>query len=314
MKKTNDGNSPVPRHLDAADLISYLDGEVVRTEQDYARSHLESCWTCRSKLLAMQNNIEEFLRRRKQMLPTEIPPSSPAVAQFRRRLAQRTSVPASLRFRVSNWLRVSQLHQLLPDFSFSQYKKQALATSLVGVIVFFTVVDPFNWTGVSAEQLLNRADTYEFLNELPAGKVVRAKLRIDRIALSTKTEKQIGQIEMARDSLTSGTYVSAQLASGITLKQTLRDSDKPSDIKLLTSDFNPVTSEYFKTRDWLPQISVSSYRLLISGRGLNKNEGAFTAYHDDTYELHHPFSAAHGSGNYRDGAVSERTEITPQKV
>lgn len=296
MKKTNDSNNPVPRHLDSGDIISYLDGELVHDEQDCARAHLESCWSCRSKLLAMQNNIEKFLNLRRLVLPHEVPPSSPAVAQFRRRLAEHASVPSSLRLRVTNWLRASQLHLLLPDFSFSQYKTQTVAVALVGLVLFFTLADPFNWTNVSADELLNRAGAYEFLNEQPAGKVVWTKLRIERIALSTKTGTQIGQIETARDSLTSGIYISAELASGATLKRTLRDSDKQADIRLVTSDFDPVTSEYFEAQDWLPQISISSYRRLISGRGLKENDGAFTAYHDRTYELHHPFSAAHSSG------------------
>src|SRR6266403_1764973 len=104
MKTTNDGKNPLPRHLDDADLISYLDGELTRGEQEYSRTHLESCWNCRSHLLAMQDSIESFLRVRKQILPTEIPPSSHAVAQFRRRLAQHTSVPVSSRMRLTNWL------------------------------------------------------------------------------------------------------------------------------------------------------------------------------------------------------------------
>src|SRR5437879_2835540 len=115
MKTTNDGKNPVPRHLDDADLISYLDGELTCAEQDYARTHLESCWNCRSQMLAMQNSIESFLRVRKQVLPTEIPPSSQAVAQFRRRLAQHASVPVSLRLRLTTWLNVRSWRELLPD-------------------------------------------------------------------------------------------------------------------------------------------------------------------------------------------------------
>src|SRR5258708_22097702 len=156
MKTKNDGNNPVPRHLDDADLISYLDGELTRAEQDYARTHLESCWNCRSQLLAMQTSIESFLRVRKQVLPTEIPPSSPAVAQFLRRLAQHASVPVSLRLRLTTWLNVRSWRDLLPDLRLVlRYKKTALASALVSLVLFFTLVDPFNWNRVSADDLLD---------------------------------------------------------------------------------------------------------------------------------------------------------------
>jgi hypothetical protein len=297
MKTTNDGKNPVPRHLDDADLISYLDGELTRAEQDYARTHLESCWNCRSQLLAMQNSIESFLRVRKQVLPTEIPPSSPAVAQFRRRLAQHASVPVSLRLRLTNWLTVRSLRDLLPDFNLIlKYRKTAFASALVVLVLFLTVVDPFNWNRVSADELLNRADAYEFLNELPAGKVVRARVRIDRIALSTKTEAKIGEVETAKDDLTSGIYVSAKLASGAIRKETLPDSDHLTGADFFTKDLKPETARYLNIQNWLPQVSVSSYRRLIAGRGLSRNDGAFTARRGDSYELHHPFAPSHASG------------------
>src|SRR5258708_18444001 len=137
MKTKNDGNNPVPRHRDDADLISYLDGELTRAEQDYARTHLESCWNCRSQLLAMQNSIESFLRVRKQVLPTEIPPSNPAVAQFRRRLAQHASVPVSFRLRLTNWLNVRRLRHLRADFHLIlKYRKTSFASALVVLVLF----------------------------------------------------------------------------------------------------------------------------------------------------------------------------------
>ncbi len=225
MKTTNDGKNPVPRHLDDAELISYLDGELTRAEQEYARTHLESCWNCRSQLLAMQNSIESFLRVRKQVLPSDIPPASHAVAQFRRRLVQHASVPVSLRLRLENWLSVRRWDLLLDFNLILKYRKTAFASALVVLVLFFTLVDPFNWNRVSADELLTRADAYEFLNEQPAGKVVRTKVRIDRIALSTKAEDKIGEVETAQDDLTSGIYVSAKLASGAIRKETLPDSD-----------------------------------------------------------------------------------------
>ncbi len=315
MKTKSDGNNPVPRHLDDADLISYLDGELTRAEQEYARTHLESCWNCRSQLLAMQTSIESFLRVRKQVLPTEIPPSSPAVAQFRRRLAQHASVPASLRLRLTNWLNVRSWRDLLPDLRLVlRYKKTALASALVSLVLFFTLVDPFNWNRVSADDLLNRADVYEFLNELPSGKVARARIRIDRIALSTKTETKIGEVETTQDDVTSGIYISAKLASGATRNETLPDSDKLTGADFFTKDLKPETAKYLNGQNWFPEVSVSSYRRLIAGRGLSRNDGAFTARHGDTYELHHPFAPPHASGITETVLFLSTEDYAPQGV
>src|SRR5204862_7304118 len=113
MKSLNENG--VPQHLDDADLISYLDGEMLRADQEEARAHLESCWNCRSGLLAMQNNIEKFLQLRKEIASADLPPSNAAVSQFRRRLALHSATPVSLRMpfrmRLANWRR------LFPDFS-----------------------------------------------------------------------------------------------------------------------------------------------------------------------------------------------------
>jgi hypothetical protein len=297
MKTTNDGKSPVPRHLDDADLISYLDGELTRAEQEHARTHRESCWNCRSQLLTMQNSIESFLRVRKQVLPTDLPPSSPAVAQFRRRLAAHASVPVSLRLRLTNWLSVRRWRDLLPDFNLIlNYRRTAFASALVVLVLFFTVIDPFNWNRVSADELLNRADVYEFLHELPAGKVVRTKVRIDRIALSTRAEKKIGEVDTARDDVTLGMYISAELASGAIRKETLPDSDKLTGVDFFTNDLRAETARYLDAQGWFPQVSVSSYRRLIAGRGFKGNDDAFVTRYGDTYELHHPFAPSHASG------------------
>lgn len=296
MKTTNDGNA-VPRHLDDDELISYLDGELSRAEQESARTHLEGCWNCRSRLLAVQNSIESFLRLRKQVLPPDIPPSGAAVAEFRRRLSQHASAPVSLRLRLPQWLRPSPWGNLVPNFSLiSSHRKTALATGLAGVVLIALLIDPLGLSRVSADELLTRAGSYEFLNESPGGKVVRARVRLNRIALSTHVETKIGEIEMAEDSLTSSVYVVAQHASGATDKTTVPDRNKSTSINFFASDYPPATAIYLTAQQYFLEVSVSAYRRLIAARGFSGNDGASVARHGDVYELHHPFSSAHPSG------------------
>ena len=297
MKTTNDGRTPVPRHLDDADLISYLDGELSRDEQEYARTHLESCWNCRSKLLAMQNSIENFLRVRKQVLPPEIPPSGAAVAQFRWRLFQHASVPVTLRLRLTTWLNSARWRELLPDFSpLLRYRKAALATAFTVVVLMVVLVDPLHWNRVSADELMARADAYEFLHESPSGRVARATVVIQKINLETNTEKQLGHIETDDDSLSSAVHLETELASGVVYKMTVHDRDKLSGLGVFSGDFDPATAGYLNAQSWFPRVTVSSYRRLIADRGFKGNDGAFITQEGETYQLHHPFVNKHASG------------------
>ena len=322
MKTTNDG-SPLPRHLDDDDLICYLDGEVTRAEQDFARTHLEGCWNCRSRLLSVQNSIESFLRLRKQVRPPEVPPSTAVMAQFRRRLSEHRTVPAGVHLQFRRWLRSlvsspferSSSGRLLPDLSLiSIYKKTALASALAVVALVTLLFDPFGLNQVSADELLSRAGAYEFLNESPSGKVVRARVRVDRIAVASHLETKIGEIELAEDSLTSSVHISAHHASGGTDQETLSDREKLSEVNLFAGEFIPVTARYLTVHSLFPQVSVSAYRRLIAGRGLAGNDGAFTAIKGDTYELHHPFPAAHSSGITETVLVLNAQSYAPRAI
>lgn len=294
MPTKSDGNGAVPRHLDEVDLISYLDGELEHAEQQNARAHLEGCWNCRSELLAVQNRIENFLRVRKQILPEELPPSGPTLNQFRRRLNEHQSAPVSARLslRFGLWLR-----SFLPDLTpIRTYKKTALATGLAFIVLFALLVLPSRLNQVSADELLTRAGSYEFLNETPSGKVARTRVRLDRISLSKRSEKKIGEIDLAADSLTSSVYVAGHHASGAIDKRTVSHRDQLKDVNFFDSDFSPSASSYFAAQGYFPDVSVQAYRLLIGGRGLAGSEGAFTKRRGDLYELHHPFASSHPSG------------------
>ena len=312
MKMTNDGNYPVAQHLDEADLIAHLDGELTVDEQDYARTHLESCWSCRSRLLGVQNSIESFLRVRKQVMPAEIPPSGPAIAQFRRRLTQHSAVRPPLRQHLTNWWRASW-----PELSFNfalKHKKATLGTALAGLVLLFTIIDPFDWNRVSADELLTRADAYELLHELGAGKIVHAKVRIDRISLATRAENRIGEIETMQDERTSAVYVSAQYASGASRKDLVPDRDRVAIVRPFIADMNPTMANYLSVEGWLPQVSVSSYRRLISGRGLSGGDGTFAIRRGDTYELHHAFVPAHASGITETVLVLNAQSYAPEGI
>jgi hypothetical protein len=343
--KTNDGHGALPRHLDDSDLISYLDGESTREEQDHARAHLESCWHCRSQLASVETSIEAFLRVRKQVLPEEIPPANVTLAQFRQRLTQHNNAPVSFSVRLlrainsnrfshraatpkrelgvdqaANW--EGHKRNAAPLFCWASWlavftmghRKSVLATILIVTTAGVFLVDPFNWTRVSADDLLNRAGTYEFLNATSSGKVIRARVRIDRIALSTNSEKKIAEIETDKDSASYKVLVSTEDVSGAIYKEVVEDGDNLSSISGFGSELSSTTAKYLESQQWFPQVTVASYKKLLAGRGLNGNDGAFVVLRSNSYELHHPFVPSHASGITETVLQLNSQDYAPQRI
>ena len=56
-------------HLNDAQLVAYLDGELSRSEMDAARSHVGSCWSCRSRVVEVQAGIDNFLHVIRAQVP-----------------------------------------------------------------------------------------------------------------------------------------------------------------------------------------------------------------------------------------------------
>jgi len=299
------GNGSAPHHLEDADLISHLDGELEAAEQDYARAHLEDCWHCRSRRQAIQNSVESFLRTRSQIMPAEFPPAGPAVAQFRHRLAQHRA--AAVSFHLGHWLRsISPLRlrrgkdrqSLGLLWSLTQswtYRKTAVASLVAVLALVLALLDPFKWNTVSADELLTRAGAYEFLKERPSGKVIRIKTQLDRINLTTRVEQNLGLLESNEDSLSNAVFVSQATSNGVIRTQAITDRDQPGSTVAFTSEFSAATATYLSEEGWLPHVSVALYKRLIAGRGQNSSEGASVTRDGSAYQIHHAFAPGHPS-------------------
>ncbi|HKO42988.1 MAG TPA: hypothetical protein VJU84_06855 [Pyrinomonadaceae bacterium] len=315
MKKTNKGDQSVVKHLDDADLISHLDGEMTVEEQFHARTHLESCWTCRSHLNSVQSSIEKFLRVRKQIVPAELPPGGPALSHFRRRLAQHDSMAAPLRHQLMNFLRQTFARDAVSGLAFGfQLNKALLGVAIAALVVLLTVVIPSDWSKVSASELLQRAGNYELLNEVSSARIVRARVRIERIALTTGTHKNLGEIQTANDNSSFAMYVVEQESSGVVQQKLISDRTNIVDAAAFVADFNPATADYLSVQGWLPQVSNSSYKRLIGGRGINGDDGVIAVHRGDSYELHHPFAAAHPSLISKTVFVIDANNYSPRSV
>jgi hypothetical protein len=200
MKTKHNNDGAVPRHLEDDDLVSYLDGELSREEQEQARLHLESCWGCRSLLNVAQSSIENFMRLRQEtLLPGDLPPSGPAIDVFRRRLAEHNASAqgqarfsldfARVRLALSRFTQSLQFERLA--FTDSPFAIRAAVFLFAGVIIAALAIYSNRVTTVSASELLQRASDAQAASlRSMAEPVVHQKLQVRRRAL--RNEVSVG--------------------------------------------------------------------------------------------------------------------------
>src|SRR6478672_5051056 len=65
-------NNPL-RHPEQEQLLRYADGELPSRQARKIKSHLESCWHCRTELEELQAVVRECVRYRKDVLVPHLP-------------------------------------------------------------------------------------------------------------------------------------------------------------------------------------------------------------------------------------------------
>lgn len=80
-------------HLDEAQLLAYLDGELSLDARQQVSDHLQSCWNCRGMLKELRAHIRAFLAERESQLPDLSSLSEPRVRELRQRLAESVEKP-----------------------------------------------------------------------------------------------------------------------------------------------------------------------------------------------------------------------------
>ena len=283
----------VPPHLSDVQLVAYQDGELSRVEFEAASDHVETCWICRSRLSAVQENIDRFLLARKNRLPETPAFSELRVEQFRQRLMRHANETEATG--PSTWARFAASAR--NGFAvMGEHRKAALASALAACLLIAMFTDVLN-TRVSADTVLSRAQSYE-VGHLPAkGQVSRIAVRVESIDRKSGAHRQLGTIVAVRDSETPITYWDAQsrVASfersvsgnnaGITgnmLRAVLHDA--PASSTLI---------DYLDRQQWLPDVSVDGFHRLVSARG---SSDASARKSGDVFELQYPFAPGHSSG------------------
>lgn len=297
MKRGPDPKPILPPHLNDAQIIACLDGELQAGDLQNSKSHLESCWICRSRSGMIQGSVESFVRSRQARLPEPTVFDENRVEQFRQRLlrhSRESQASSHVTDRVlerfegwRGWLRRISAGVL-------EHRQAAIASVMVACLVVVMFTDVLN-TRVSADTILTRATSYETSHAAHAGQVTRTSLRVERIARHGES-RSLGNITVVRDSQ-GPTYVSGQTAAAGSLEMVSRNSGAIA-ANLLHSVFTPGGEDdqvlrYLTAQRWVPDVSSASFRELVASR--NRQDTAVTRS-GSAMELHYPFASGHVSG------------------
>jgi len=289
MNGVPDRRKLVPPHMPDSVLLAHLDGELSRADAENTRAHLETCWSCRRRLSALESSIDNYLDRRAPLQPHFAIDGEQRVRQFRERLA-RHSAASELTF--AEKLRA---HWHAVAVGIAAHRRAALASVVAACLMVALFTDVLG-TRVSADTVLYRAKASETKQRPLRGQVSRVSLRLDRIQHASGSVQSLGTITILEDPEQSKAYLTSETASGgsePTLLTSVNDSHAAPHIALLDEDLPPSMAGYLRTQHWLPSVAVEAFRELTSGRGLTSSSVQKEA---GSFVLIYPFAEGHISG------------------
>jgi hypothetical protein len=292
MRNAPKRNPLVQPHLTDVQLVSYQDGEMPRAEFEGVMAHVESCWTCRSRLSAVQENIDRFLHARKTLLPAPPAFAETRVEQFRQRLMRHA---AENEASTSTWEKFgASIRRGVAVMG--EHRKAAIATALAACLLVVMFTDVLN-TRVSADTVLGRAQNYEIAHRPGKSQVSRVAVRVESIDRKSGSHRQLGTIVAVRDSETPVTYWNAQSSSASFERSVDKEGAGITGNLLRTvlenNSENGQLIDYLDRQQWLPDVSVDGFRRLVSSRGSSETSAEKAG---DVFELHYPFAKGHDSG------------------
>jgi hypothetical protein len=171
-------------HLTPQQMLAYLDGELSRSEMHRADDHLHSCWTCRSEVERLKDDIATILDAQKENFSPALPPPPQPWVSFEALLAR--SAPAQP---VSPWARMFVYMQSLLS------PATVLVSSFVIVVLMVLGYSIFRSKPVSANEVLRQVQVADAKRTVTTkDQVIRERVHIRKTTRS-QNQPQLANVD-----------------------------------------------------------------------------------------------------------------------
>jgi hypothetical protein len=198
-------------HLDRQQMLAYLDGELSRAETHRAEEHLHSCWTCRTEVEHLKDDIATILDSQKGTFSPALPPPPGPWPAFNMLVARTATAPQP-----NIWMRLAAAISTIATPS----RVLAVSVAAIGIVLFTFAT--FKSQVVSAKEVLRRIEVADVKrSEIVMTQVIRERVHI------RKTTRSFGR----QDSTIINTWKSRKAAYWETSKDDAVVSDLEAEYK-----------------------------------------------------------------------------------
>jgi anti-sigma factor RsiW len=171
-------------HLTPQQMLSYIDGELSKSEARKAEDHLHSCWTCLTEVERLKSDIAMILDAQKEQFAPALPPPPKPWASIESLIARsQPEQPVSLRTRLAAYL-----NTLLTPARLVVVSCVAAALVIFGYSIFRV-------STVSAKEVLRRiqvADTER--STITKSQVIRERVHV-RKTIHGQNHQQVASVD-----------------------------------------------------------------------------------------------------------------------
>ena len=160
-------------HLGREQLLGYLDGELPKPAMLRAAEHIQSCWTCRTELERLKEDIGTILDAQNRIILPGVPPPPQPWPRLEPRIAAQLTAKESLFSQL--WRRATTAYELLP-------RPLCLGAAVAGLLVIAAILS-LSPSTLSANEVLRKLSDAE-ARRMPStiGVFVRQKVRVRKTA------------------------------------------------------------------------------------------------------------------------------------
>ena len=208
-------------HLTPQQMLSYIDGELSKSEARKAEEHLHSCWTCLTEVERLKTDIAVILDAQKEQFDPALPPPPKPWASIESLIARaQPEQPVSLWTRLAAYLN-----------AFLTPARLVVVSGVIAVLVVFAY-SIFRVRTVSAKEVLRRiqvADTER--STITKTQVIRERVHV-RKTIHGQNHQQVASVDTWKSHSAAYWNVAKSDSAAADLEAQYKAHDIPVDLPL----------------------------------------------------------------------------------